>query len=373
MIQVSKIDTTDQKQISDFVQFPFQLYTENDYWVPPLRKDFREVMDKSQHPYYEHSQADFFVARSQKEVLGRIAAVYNQKFNEFNDSRTASFYYFDCINDPEVSRVLFDKVFEWAREKGAKQVIGPKGLLQGDGIGLLIDGFDIPPAMGIPYNSPYYKNLIENVGFSKKSDYFSGYLETSTQLPQQVFRVAKKVKERKGYFVKSFKSKSALLQEAPRIREVYNEAFAGGEGFRPITVEEMEVIANQMLAIADPRLIKLVYQDDSVIGFLFAYPNIWKGLQKSKGKLWPLGWFHLWRDMRSTKWVDVNGIGILPKHQGWGASAVLYVELEKTIREFGFKHAETVQIREDNTESMGEHRLLNVEWYKTHRVYQIDL
>ena len=373
MIDVFKVDTTDQKQVKQYLQFPFQLYKNNAYWVPPLRRDMREVMDKTQHPYYDHSRADFFLARSQSRILGRVTAIYNQKYNDFNDSRTASFYHFDCIDDPEVSQELFARVFDWARERGAHKVLGPKGLLQGDGIGLLINGFDIPPAMGIPYNYPYYENLIERAGFAKKSDYFSGYLETSTQLPEQVFRVAKKVKERKGYYVKNFHSKSALLKEAPRIRHVYNEAFAGGEGFRPITEEEMKVIANQMLSIADPRLIKLVYQGDNVIGFLFAYPNIWKGLQKSKGKLWPLGWFHLWRDMRSTNRLDVNGIGILPSHQGWGASAVLYVELEKTIRDFGFKHAETVQIREDNTESMGEHRLLNVEWYKTHRVYQTDL
>lgn len=373
MIEVIKVDSTDRKQVKQYVNFPFQLYKRSKHWVPPLRREMRKVMDKAQHPYYEHSQADFFLARSQNKTLGRITAIFNQKLNEFNNSRTASFYHFDCIDDPAVSHALFNKTFDWARDKGAQQVIGPRGLLQGDGIGLLIDGFSIPPAMGIPYNYHYYENLIESAGFSKKSDYFSGYLETSTQLPEQVFRVAKKVKERKGFYVKNFQSKSDLLQEAPRIRQVYNEAFSGSEGFRPITEEEMKVIANQMLSIADPRLIKLVFQGDNVIGFLFAYPNVWRGLQKSKGMLWPFGWFHLWRDMRSTKWVDVNGIGILPRHQGWGASAVLYIELEKTIRDFGFKHAETVQIREDNTESIGEHRLLNVEWYKTHRVYHIGL
>lgn len=373
MIDIQKVDTTDAQNVRAFIDFPFQLYQDHPHWVPPLRRDIKSIFNKGSHPFYEHSQADFFLAVEGDSAVGRVCAIYNRKYNDFNHSRTAFFYHFDAVDDPRVSQALFQAVFDWASEKGADKLYGPKGLLQGDGIGLLIEGFDFPPAMGIPYNYPYYQDLVEGVGFSTSSDYFSGYLKSSARLPDRVYRVAEKVKDRKGLWVKKFTRKSELLDLAPQIKEVYNAAFSQGEGYRPITEEEMEVIARQMLTIADPRLIKLVYKGDDIIGFLFAYPNIWRGLQKSQGKIWPLGWFHIWRDLKTTDWVDVNGIGILPRHQGLGATTVLYVELEKTIREFGFKHAETVQVREDNTESMGEHKLLNVNWYKTHRVYEKGL
>lgn len=373
MIEIKKIHTENDKDVETFIQLPFRLYEDHPYWVPPLRSEMKQILNKKQHPFYDHSQADFFVALEENQALGRISAIFNHKYNQFNNSNTAFFYHFECVDEQHVADALFQAAFRWSRDRGAEDIFGPKGLLQGDGTGLLIEGFDYPPAMGIPYNYPYYQILLEKAGFKKSSDYFSGYLKSSAELPEQVYRVADKVKERKGFWVKDFQSKAQLLEEATEIRDVYNAAFAGGEGFRPITEEEMEVIAQQMLTIADPRLIKLVYKDETIIGFLFAYPNIWRGLQKSRGKLWPLGWFHIWRDMRTTDWVDVNGMGILPEHQGWGATAVLYVELEKTIREFGFKHTETVQVREDNIESMGEHRLLGVNWYKTHRVYSRDL
>ncbi len=373
MIQVHKIETTIKRDVDAFIQIPFHLYQDSPYWVPPLISDMNRVLDKENHPFYEHSQADFFIAEEEGKTLGRITAIYNQESNDLEKNDTAYFYYFDSINDPKVAERLFQAVFNWADVRGAQKVQGPRGLLQGDGIGLLVEGFDHPPAMGIPYNYPYYQDLIEQLGFEKESDYYSGYLESTAELPEKVNRIADLVKERKGYWVKKFTSKEQLLEVAPDIRDVYNASFAGGEGFHPVTTEEMEVIAQQMLSIADPRLIKLVYKNDEIVGFLFAYPNIWQGLRKANGKLWPFGWFHIWRDMKTTEYVDVNGMGILPQHQGLGAAAVLYVELEKTIREFDFKHVETVQVREDNTESMGENNMLNVEWYKTHRVYYKDL
>lgn len=373
MIQIRKVDTTRRGDVADFIRFPFGLYQKSTYWVPPFRSDMRAVMDKESHPFYDHAQADFFLAEEKGETLGRITALYNQKFNDGEDQDTAFFYHFDAVDNPRVAGLLFQAAFEWASERGAEKMYGPKGPLQGDGIGLLVKGFEHPPAMGIPYNYPYYHDLIIKQGFKKSSDYYSGYLSSSVQLPEKVKRIADLVKDRKGYWVKKFESKQELLEIAPQICDVYNTSFAGGEGFHPVTREEMVVIAKQMLSIADPRLIKLVYKNDQIVGFLFAYPNIWQGLRKANGKLWPFGWFHIWRDMKTTNYVDVNGMGILPQHQGLGAAAVLYVELEKTIREFDFKHVETVQVREDNTESMGENNMLNVEWYKTHRVYQKDL
>ena len=372
-MKIRKLDTRNRKDVRKFIQFPFDLYKGNPYWVPQLRADTRSVLNKTKHPFYQHSDADFFLAEDKNRTVGRIAAIANSRSNKANNLDTVFFYYFDSIDDNEISGALFNAVFDWAKEKDHTQVYGPKGLLQGDGIGLLVDGFDYIPAVGIPYNFAYYDRLIKDSGLQKKFDYFSGYVDTEVGLSEKVKRVAEKVKERSGFWVRKFKTKEEIMAITSELRLVYNRAFGGSEGFSPITEEEIVVIAERMLSIADPRLIKLVYKDENIIGFLFSYPNICRGLQKTNGRLFPFGWFHLLREFKTTKYLDSNGIGILPEYQGLGPTAVMYTEFEKTFREFDFDFVETVQTREDNIASLGESSHFKMDWVKTHRIYQLNL
>jgi len=372
-MNVRKLVTRSRRDRKKFIQFPFDLYRDNAYWVPQMRAETDAILRKEKHPFYQHSDADFFIAEKNGKTLGRIAAISNTRANQSHDSNTAFFYFFDCVDDSAVSDALFNKVCTWAVKKGHRQVYGPKGLLQGDGIGLLVKGFDHVPAVGIPYNYPYYDRLIKNFGFVKKFDYFSGYVDLDIGLPEKVRRIAEKVKERSGFWVRKFDSKQELLDVALEIRHVYNSAFEGSEGFSPVTEEEIVVIAKRLLSLADPRLIKLVYKNDQIIGFLFCYPNICRGLQKTNGRMWPFGWFHILREFRTTKHMDANGIGILPEYQGLGPTAVIYSEMEKTFQEFDFEFIETVQTREDNLASLGESSLFVMDWVKTHRIYELNL
>ena len=372
-MKIRKINTRNKKDVKKFIQFPFDLYKDNSYWVPQLRRDTGKILDKDKHPFYQHSEADFFLAEDNNRILGRIAAIANSRSNSANNLNTVFFYYYESIDDSEVSGALFNEVINWTKERGHTQVYGPKGLLQGDGIGLLVDGFDYIPAVGIPYNFDYYDHLVKEAGFEKKFDYFSAYVDTKAGLSDKVRRVAEKVKKRSGFWVRKFETKEEIMAITPELRTVYNSAFGGSEGFSPITEEEIVVIAERMLSVADPRLIKLVYKYDKIIGFLFSYPNICRGLQKTNGRLFPFGWFHIMREFKTTKYMDSNGIGILPEYQGLGPTAVIYTEFEKTFREFDFEFVETVQTREDNIASLGESSHFAMDWVKTHRVYQIDL
>lgn len=372
-MNIRQIDLSNKFDVGKFIQFPFDLYKNNPYWVPQMRSDTRYVMNRSTYPFYQHSEADFFVAENNGKILGRIAAIANSRFNKSNHQNTAFFYFFETIDEQEVSSALFESVFNWARKRDFNLVYGPKGLLQGDSIGLLVKGFDLVPAVGISYNHPYYDKLVKQAGFRKKYDYLSGFVDTTVGLSEKVKRVAEKVKQRSGFWVKKFTSKEELLAVAPELRDVFNAAFSGSEGFSPITEDEIMVIAKRMLSVADPRLIKLVYKDDKLIGFLFSYPNVCRGIQKTNGRLFPLGWFHIWREFRTTRYMDSNGIGILPEYQGLGPTAVMYTELEKTFREFDFDFVETVQTREDNIASLGESSHFKMDWAKTHRVYEMVL
>jgi hypothetical protein len=377
MLHIHQVRPGDRAGVNDFIEFPHRLYSKDPNWVPAMRSDMERTLDPDQHPFYRSGQAAFFLAAREGEVLGRIAAIENQRYNQVNGTRTGFFTYFECVDDPGVSRALFEAAFSWMRRLHLELVIGPKGLLPGDGNGLLIRGFRHFPAMGIAYNPDYYQALVEAAGFHKATDYYSGYLTSSYRLPERFHRVVEQVKERHGYHVKRFRTKEELRRLVPELRDVYNASFRGSFsgpiGFVPLTDEEIQLIAKRLLSLAQPDLIKLVFQRDQLIGFLFAYPNIGRAIRRARGRVWPLGWLHMMMGLRTTRSLDVNGIGILPEHQGRGANGVLYVELEKTIKGTRFEHADMVQVREENMKSLAEAEALGVNWYKTHRLYRHEL
>ncbi|MCJ7701581.1 MAG: GNAT family N-acetyltransferase, partial [Anaerolineales bacterium] len=233
-MNIRKIDTENKSDVRRFIKFPFDLYKDNPYWVPPMMPDMKQALNRERHPFFKHSQADFFLAEEGKRVLGRIAAIDNQRYKEFTGQNTGFFYFFEVAEDIQVARALFNTAFDWARAQGLEHIIGPKGLAQGDGLGLLVEGFKYKPAMGIPYNPKFYKHFITDNGFEKSIDYLSGYFTTDYQIPERIHKLAERVQKRRGFKVKNFKSKDEVREWIPKIREVYNQAFATVPTFIPI-------------------------------------------------------------------------------------------------------------------------------------------
>jgi hypothetical protein len=372
-MQIRRLDTTAPRDVHRFIDLPFQLYRDCPQWVPPLLDDMQLVMNRRKHPFYEHSAADFFLAEEDGQPLGRIAVLDNCHYNEYHGTRKAFFYYFDCVEDPTVSRRLLQTAFDWARARELTHMEGAWGFLEGEGIGVLVEGFEHRPAIGIPYNYPYYDALLTDAGFQRKTDYYSGYLPGHHDLPERFFEVADKVKEKRGFRIKSFANKRELRQWLPRIIEVYNQAFTENLEYYPITEAEGRAIFERMITAADPRLIKLVLKGDEVVGFLFAFHDISAALQKIQGRLWPFGFIQVLREFKRTRWANFNGTGLIKGHRGVGANAVLYTEMARSIQEFAFEHAEVVQVEERNVKSMGDMKAIGVEWYKKHRVYEREL
>ncbi len=370
---IRKIDTSQAQDVRQFINFPFELYGDCPQWVPPLVPDMKLALNRDRYPFYRHSEADFFVAEEGDRTLGRITAIHNRRYNEYHGCRTAFFYYFEVVQDFEVARALFNAVFEWALDRGLDEVVGPRGLLRADGHGLLVEGFEHRPAMGIPYNPPYYASFLEELGFEKEIDFLSAHLSGKYDLPPRFYDIAEKVKERRGFRVKSFTSKRELRRWVPEVQRVNNEAFTDGWGYFPIDEAEASAIADRMLLAADPRLIKLVMKGEKVVGFVIGYPDVSAGIQRANGRLWPFGWIHILLEFKRTKWVNFNGVGLLPEHQGVGANAVLYTELAKSTLEFGFEHADLVQVADTNIESLGEVAAVGGEWYKRHRTHRRGL
>jgi hypothetical protein len=342
-------------------------------WVPPLVSEARRALNPHQHPFYQHSEARFLIAESEGHTLGRIAVMENRRANAYRQARTAFFGFFEAVDDEQVAHALFETAFDWAHRRGLERIIGPRGLLSTDGGGVLVEGFEHRPALGVPYNFPYYERLIRAAGFEKDTDHLSGYTRGDHILPERFHRIAGRVKARRGLWVKTFASKSEMRWWIPRVIPVHRQAFANTHTFYPPTEGEMALIADTLIGVADPRLIKLVLKGDDVVGFIFAYPDISAAIQRAQGRLFPLGWFYLLQERKRTRWVNVNGVGLLPAYQGSGANTLLYAELAESVHTLGFEHVDVVQVNETNFASRSDMEAIGVRWYKRHRSYQRDL
>ena len=369
-MNIIQVDLNDKKHFRDFLALPLSIYRNIPQWVPPLEMDERVRLTPKRFPFYKHSLASFFLAYEGTRIVGRLAILDNRPYNEFNNEATAFFYLFECENNLEAARGMFDAGFDWARSRGLNRIVGPKGFTPMDGFGLLVKGFQHRPAFGLPYNPDYYPTLIEANGFASYSEAVSGYLSANIQFPERIHELADRIVKRRGLRIARYKKRSDLRALVPRLGQLYNNALRGTTGNFPLSAEEVNALANQLLWFADPKLIKIVMKDDDPVGFLFAYPDISAALQKTKGRLFPFGWLTILRELKQTDWVNINGAGLVPEYRGSGGMAILYSELVKSIKESGqFQHAEVVQIGVENESMQRDMENFGIDFYKTHRVY----
>ncbi|NIW43423.1 MAG: GNAT family N-acetyltransferase, partial [candidate division Zixibacteria bacterium] len=365
-----KIDPNSPSDVNRWVDFPFSLYQGHPCWIPLLKNGIKKLLDKNQHPFYQHSEADFFVVENAGEVAARICVMENTRYNDYHNEKAAFIGYFDVIEDKEAARQILSQVDEWANQRGLETIYGPKGMLGAAAGGVLVGGFEYRAAIDIPYNYPYYDDYLKDSGYEKYRDTLSGFIHRKDEgnIPERVIRISKKVAERGGFHARRFKTKAELRQIVPMIGDLHRQAFVEIPGYYPMTDEEFAWMAEELIMIADPELITLVMKDDEVVGFLFAYPDISGGLQKANGSLFPLGWWHILQAQRKTDWIILNGVGVLPEYQGRGANAIMYVELARTLLQSNFDHADLVQVGEENYRSMQDQLTFGVKWTKKHRV-----
>ncbi len=373
MLTIERIDTNNKSQVKRFVQLPHRLYKDCPQWVPLLDIDAYTYLDRKKHPFHEHSDVDFFLAVRDGRDVGRIAAIENKPFNRYHGTKKADFYFFDSENDLEVAAALFEAVFAWAKARGLDSVVGPKGMGPLDGYGILIFGHEHRNTMTmLNYNHAYYQQLVEAQGFEKEVDFVSCYLPSENfKIPERVERIAERVLERGHLEVKRFKNKKEMLQWANRIGKAYNDAFVENWEYYPLSQREIDFVVQNIMMIADHRLIKIIVHEDQVVGFLFAFPDVSAALQRARGRLHPLSLIDLLLEMRRTRSVSVNGMGILPQFQGHGGNAILYVEMGRTLLDFGrFQHVEMTQVAETTRQMRADLKNLNGVEYKNHRVYR---
>jgi GNAT superfamily N-acetyltransferase len=372
MLIIEKVDTENKRQVRRFVEVMHRIYADCPYWVPPLDVDAYNQLNRKKHPFHEHSDVDFFLAVRDGRDVGRIAVIENKPFNRYHNLKTADFYLFECDNDLEAATALFNTAFEWAKSRGLNRVVGPKGMGPLDGYGILVFGHEQRQTMTmLNYNHAYYQSLVEAQGFTKEVDFVSCYLPADKfQMPERVQQIAERVMQRGHLDVKKFASKRELISWADRIGKAYNNAFVNNWEYYPLSPREIKFVVDNILTIADHRLIKIITHGEDVVGFLFAFHDVSAAMQRAKGKLFPFGLLDIMLELRRTKTVAVNGMGILPQHQGHGGNALLYYAMGTTLLNFlQFAHVEMTQVAESAEQMRADLKNLNGVEYKNHRVY----
>lgn len=372
MLSVEKIDTQNQKHVRRFLDLPFRLYRDTPLWVPPLRSDIATMLDRKKHPLYEHSDADFFLVSDGKRDVARVAMVENRPYNRYHETRIAQFYLLEFEEDAEALARLFDAASAWARARGLEYLVGPKGFGPADGYGIMVEGFDKRPMMTMmKYNFPYYPPMLEALGFQKEVDFVSCYLSPERfRLPDRVRRIAERVKARGSLQVKQFKDKRELKSWVQRIGKAYNQTFVNNWEYYPLTQRELDFVFNTLIMVADHRLFKVILHEEEVVGFLFAFPDVSHALQRARGRLTPWALVDLLRELRRTRWIAFNGAGILPEFHGMGGNALLYAEVDNSMRDFNFEHAVLCQVAESARQMRNDLENLGGLPYMNHRVYR---
>jgi hypothetical protein len=374
MLEVQEVPPWDRGAIAEFIDLPFRLYENTAQWVPPFRSEIRKILTR-EHPFFRHSQADFFLARRQGRAVGRISVFENRRFNEFRRRREARFYHFECLEDEPAANSLFRVAAEWASGHGLTELHGPHGLSGMDGSGIQIGGFEQRATMTMMhYNPPYYRGFFENNGFVKVRDYYTAEIRKHDfRMPDKIRWVAEIHYKRGHFHVPRFRSKRGIKRLARQIGKVYNRSFAVHEDFCPLEDEEIDRLADELMLVSEPSLIKILYYDDQIVGFLFSFPDLSAALQRARGQLNPVRILDLLTEAGRTDTLIVNGAAILPEYQKLGGNGLLYYELARTIQDSGYRRVEMVQIADTTGLMLADMKTLGGRVYKIHRIYRREV
>ena len=370
---VEIIDVNSKTLEKEFVNFQYDLYEGCPQFVPPFRSDIFLMMNKKKHPFYDHSDSDFFLAKRNGKVVGKIAALENKPFNQFHNYHDSEFYLFDCIDDQEVANALFDKVSEWSKARGLNRIVGPKGYGPLDGYGIQVEGFEHRQMMNMMnYNYSYYQKLVEDYGFRKEVDFVSSFLAPqSFELPDKVKKAVEIAKKRGRLRVMNFRNKKHIIEWKYKIKDAYNRAFVQNWEYYPLSDRELDYALDNAIQVIIPELLQIILnEEDDIVGFVLSFPDVSAAMQKNKGRLGPIGIIRLLRELKTTQWLDFNGIGILPEYQGMGGNALIMEALLNAAKANPrFIYSELTQVAETAVQMRRDLENLGVKYYKNHRVY----
>ncbi|MDR1667315.1 MAG: N-acetyltransferase [Bacteroidales bacterium] len=318
------------RDLKRFIKFPFKLFENCKYWVPPLIEGEIQTLHKNKNPAFEYCEAKYWMAYKNGKPAGRMAGILNHRANDKWQTRFVRFGWVDFIDDPEVSRQLFNAVENWAKERGMLGVHGPLGFTDMDNEGLLVEGFDRLPTISNIYNYPYYVTHFEQLGYEKAEDWIQYLFNASQPIPDKVQRINRLIMQKYNLQVLRFESVKEILPRAREVLEVLNAAFVNLYGFVALTDKEIDYYVKQYFSYIKPEYICFVADaTGKVIGFAVSMPSLSKAMQKAKGRLFPFGFVHILKALRKNDTIDLYLNGVLPEWQNKGIHSIYHAELNK--------------------------------------------
>lgn len=363
-----------RSDLRKFVDFPESLYGDNPYYVPKLFFDQMDTLDQKKGAAQEFCDSELYMAYKDGKLVGRVAAIINNKANKQWNHKEVRFGWIDFIDDPEVSAALMEKVEDFGRARGMEYVVGPLGFTDFDPEGMLIDGFDKISTMPLIYNHPYYVSHIESMGFEKDIDWEELKITIPEVLPDKMVRVAEIVKHRANVHVRET-TKRELLKEnyGRKLFKVINECYKDLYEFTVLPETMSDKYLDFYLKVLDLRYISLIENENNeLVAFGIIMPSIARALQKSRGKLFPFGWYHILKSLffKHEEGVELLLIGVHPDYRNTGINALVFEDVFKKVSDSGFKWAESNAILESNVKNMSQFLLFETEKAKRRRSYR---
>ena len=371
MITIEKI--VFPHKITEFIDFPHDLYKNDPMYVPEIFLGQKDLLNPKKHPFFEHSKLDMFLAYKDNKVVGRIAAIRNNNHIAFTGKQEGFFGFFECIEDFEVAKKLFDAAMDWMKKEKLTSIVGPTNFSTNEPFGMLIDGFDMPAMMGTTYNKQYYDAFCKQYGFAKKVDFYA-YIIRTESVSEKAVKLSDAFEARlktKGITIRPISMKN-YEKESENASAVYNAAWDKNLGFVPMTHNEFMHLTKEMKMIVDPDLCLVAEHEGKMVGFAFALPNINQLLIKIKrGRLLPFGIFRLLFQRKKINTLRVVVLGVIEGYRKLGIEAIFYSKIITNGKARNMQYAEASLILETNEMMNQGLKNINAEVYKTSRLYEM--
>jgi GNAT superfamily N-acetyltransferase len=363
-------EVTTHKELDAFIRFPVGLYRDNPFYVPALSFDERNTLRRDRNPAFEHCEAKYFLAFSGNRIVGRVAAILNHRHIEKWGQKYLRFGWLDFIDDPQVSAALMGAVESWARAVGMDALHGPLGFTDLDREGLLVDGFDELATLSTNYNFPYYPRHLESLGYEKDIDWVEYEMSVPPQPDPAIARIADISRRRYKLHLCEARRKQDLLKYAGDVFDLLDEAYAHLYGTVPLSKRQVDAYIKQYFGFVQPDFVPMVMDEqDRLVAFGITLPSLSKALQKSRGRLFPFGFLHLFKALKTYDVFDLYLVAVRQEYQSKGVNAILMDHMNHVFNRLGVSRVESNPELETNANVQGQWKYYQRRQHKRRRVF----
>ena len=367
-----------KKELHKFIRFNYEMYKENPYSVPDLYDDMLNTFNKKKNAAFEFCEAEYFLAYKDDKIVGRVAGIINHRANEVWKKKEVRFGWIDFIDDIEVTKALLEAVEQWGKEHGMTHISGPLGFTDFDAEGMLIEGFDQLGTMATIYNFPYYPEHMVKLGYEKDADWVEYQIFIPNAIPEKHQRISDLIQKKYNLKIKKYTSSRKLSKDyGQAIFELMNEAYSPLYGYAPLSQKQIEQYIKMYLPIVDLRMVTLITdENDTLVAVGISMPSLSEALQKSKGRLLPLGWFYLLKALfmkKRAKMLDLLLVAVKPEYQNKGVNALLFSDLIPVYQKLGFIFAESNPELEMNGKVQAQWGYFETKQHKKRRAFAKEI